>query len=125
MDEKPSILILDDEEPVRLSIAFHFEDCGFAVRQAGTGEEALEEMELEIPSVVLVDLRLPGMDGLEFLRKASAKWPGVKYVIYTGSQASEIPEELMAIPGVHGKIFSKPVWNMSELSDEISKLLQD
>lgn len=119
------VLIIDDEESIRVSLKYHFEDCGFDTRSVGSAEEALGMMEHDLPDAVIVDLRLPGMDGVEFLRTAAARWPEVRYLIYTGSPAASVPEELVSIPGVSSRLFFKPLPDLSELSDEVSRLLED
>lgn len=119
------ILIIDDEESIRVSLKYHFEDCGFDTEAVASAEEALRLMEQNLPKAVIVDLRLPGMDGLEFLRIAASRWPDVKYLIYTGSPAASIPEELVSIPGISSRLFFKPLPDLSELTNEVSRLIED
>jgi CheY-like chemotaxis protein len=123
-DAEISVLIIDDEESIRVSRKYHFEDCGFRTRSVESAEEALARMEGDLPDAVIVDLRLPGMDGIEFLRLATARWPDVHYIIYTGSPAASVPEELVSIPGVSGRLFFKPLVKLSELSDHVSSLVR-
>lgn len=66
---KETILIVDDEEGIRESLSGIFEDEGYTVLTASTGEEALETAGEHTPDVVLLDVWLPGMDGLETLAK--------------------------------------------------------
>ncbi|PCH61150.1 MAG: response regulator, partial [Gammaproteobacteria bacterium] len=65
-----TILILDDEDVVRQSFVDYFEDNLWRVVQAETAEQALDLLETEQPEVALVDIRLPGIDGDEFIREA-------------------------------------------------------
>jgi len=69
MPAKPSILVIDDEEIMREVIATLFEEEGSRVICAATGEEGLEKVRQEIPDLVLLDLMLPGMDGLATLKE--------------------------------------------------------
>ncbi|MBN2586627.1 MAG: response regulator [Candidatus Fermentibacteraceae bacterium] len=119
-----SVLIIDDEESIRISLKYHFEDCGFRTRSVDSAEEALSVMDEELPDAVIVDLRLPGMDGLEFLRIAISRWPDVHYIIYTGSPAASVPEDLVSIPGVSGRLFFKPLVDLAELSDHVTSLVK-
>ncbi len=121
--ERIGVLVIDDEESVRISLGFHFEDCGFITRSVDSGESAIRMIEEEVPEVVIVDLRLPGMDGIEFIKQASARWPDIHFVIYTGSPAASIPEEVEGRQGVSGRIFFKPLEDMSELSDYVWELV--
>lgn len=117
------VLVIDDEESIRVSLKYHFDDCGYKTRAVDSAEGALEMMEEELPDVVIVDLRLPGMDGMEFLRIAGSRWPQVHYIIYTGSPAASVPEELVSIPGVSSRLFFKPLVDLSELSDQVAALV--
>ncbi len=122
-NEQLSIIIIDDDESVRVSLRFHFDDCGFQTRSVETAEEALDLMNKSQVDAVIVDLRLPGMDGIEFIRQASKKWSDVRYVIYTGSPIASIPNEILSISSVSSKLFFKPIGNLFELSDEVNRLI--
>ena len=65
----PTVLIVDDEKNIRRTFKMVLEAEGFAVATAGTGEEALEECARRRPDLVVLDVRLPGMDGIETLRR--------------------------------------------------------
>ncbi|HXF70070.1 MAG TPA: response regulator transcription factor [Thermoflexus sp.] len=64
-----SILLIDDDELLRRSLAFSLEQAGFRVHTAATAEEGLAIAARERPDLVLLDIRLPGIDGLEALRR--------------------------------------------------------
>ena len=63
------ILIVDDEENIRLLYKEELEDEGFAVECAESGEEALEKLPLFRPDLVTLDIKMPGMGGIEVLRR--------------------------------------------------------
>lgn len=67
MSDNEVILVVDDETPVRISLAAYLEDEGFEVRVADSAERALESVSADPPDVAVVDLRLPGMDGASFI----------------------------------------------------------
>jgi len=117
------VLIIDDDEAVRLSLKFHFDDCGFITQSVQTAEEALNLMENTKVDAAIVDLRLPGINGIEFIRLAADKWPDVMYVIYTGSPAANIPDEILSTISVSPKMFFKPLSDLSELSDEVIRII--
>ena len=121
--EPLSIIIIDDDESVRLSLKLHFDDCGFQTCSVETAEEALDLLKKSQVDAVIVDLRLPGMDGIEFIKQASKKWSDVRYVIYTGSPIASIPNEILSISSVSSKLFFKPIGNLFELSDEVNRLI--
>jgi len=122
-DEALSVLIIDDDESIRISLKFHFDDCGFKTFSVETAEEAMDLMNTELINSVIVDLRLPGIDGIEFIRQASKKWPDARYVIYTGSPIASIPDDVLSISSVSSKLFFKPIGNLFELSDEVIRII--
>ncbi len=84
MSHKNRILIVDDDEVVRRSYLRSLESISRNVEAAGDGEKALQTMEQNPFDVVLLDLRMPGRDGLSVLRTIKQKWPESEVVIITG-----------------------------------------
>jgi DNA-binding NtrC family response regulator len=77
------ILVVDDEEIVRESLSGWLEKDGYSVAAAADGPSALAALEAEPFAVVLLDLKMPGMDGLEVLEHAQATRPGAVVVLMT------------------------------------------
>lgn len=65
---KKTILIVDDEEHILELLSYNLDNNGFAVIQADTGEKALEILEKQTVNLVLLDIMLPGMDGIAILK---------------------------------------------------------
>ena len=84
MDEMRKVLVVDDEDIVRLSHMRSLAGQSCNVEAARAGEQALENMQREPADVVLMDLRMPGMDGLAVLKAIKEKWPETEVVIITG-----------------------------------------
>jgi DNA-binding NtrC family response regulator len=84
MDKMRKVLVVDDEEIVRLSHMRTLAGQSCNVEAARGAEEALEKMQREPADVVLMDLRMPGMDGLEGLKTIKERWPETEVVIITG-----------------------------------------
>lgn len=84
MAETRKVLVVDDEEIVRLSHMRTLAGQSCDVEAARGGEEALEKMRNGPADVVLMDLRMPGMDGLAALKAIKEKWPATEVVIITG-----------------------------------------
>ena len=84
MSDKNRILIVDDDEVVRWSYLRSLESISRNVEAASDGEEALQTMEQNPFDVVLLDLRMPGEDGLSVVRTIKQKWPESEVVIITG-----------------------------------------
>jgi two-component system nitrogen regulation response regulator NtrX len=78
------VLIVDDEGNIRRMLRALLESEGYSVREAGTGEEGLEAARREPPEVVLLDLMLPGMSGLDALSQLAEAAPGVPVVMMSG-----------------------------------------
>jgi len=78
------ILIIDDEGNLRRMIRALLEEEGFTVREAGSAEAGIEQVRRETPEVVLLDLMLPGMSGLEALPKIGDLAPGIPVVMMSG-----------------------------------------
>lgn len=64
-----SALLVEDDPRIRQSLALALDDEGFTVTQAGSGEQALKDLETSAPDVVLLDVMLPGMSGIEACRR--------------------------------------------------------
>lgn len=75
------ILVIDDEKNIRTLYEKELQDEGYAVTLAGNGREALERFSSERPDLVVLDIRMPGMDGLEALGKLLEADPKVPVVL--------------------------------------------
>lgn len=93
--KKPSLLIVDDDEAALQSLSQIFEQEGFNIRLARSGEEALDQLRVEPAQVVLADLRMPGMDGLGLLRAIKTLTPDTEVVIMTAFGTIEKAVEAM------------------------------
>lgn len=79
-----SILIVDDEPGIRQSLTGVLEDEGFDVTAVASGEECLRVLERRLFSCVLLDVWMPGMDGLETLARIKAAFPDISVVMISG-----------------------------------------
>lgn len=92
---RPGLLVVDDDESALESLRQIFEHEGFAVSVARSGEEALDALRSDGHEVVLADLRMPGMDGLDLLRAIKAIRPDTEVVIMTAFGTIEKAVEAM------------------------------
>ena len=79
-----SILVVDDERGIRQSLRGVLEDKGFTVDTAGSGEECLRLFDKKVYSGVLLDIWLPGIDGLETLSRLRSSFPDIAVVMISG-----------------------------------------
>lgn len=97
MDEKTRILVVDDEEVVRLSHIRTLASIHCNVEVVRDGSEALQAMEQRPADVVLLDLRMPGMDGMAVLKTIKQRWPETEVVIITGYPTVETAKEAVRL----------------------------
>ena len=107
MTDKNRILIVDDDETVRRSYLRSLESISCNVAAASDGEEALQTMEQNPFDVVLLDMRMPGQDGLSVLRTIKQKWPESEVVIITGYPTVDSAKEAVRL-GAYDYV-AKPV----------------
>ncbi|MBC8017162.1 MAG: sigma-54-dependent Fis family transcriptional regulator [Verrucomicrobia bacterium] len=79
-----TILVVDDEKDIRISLAGILEDEGYQVVTAASGLEALETVREDLPDLVLLDIWMPGMDGLETLEKLKTLFPYITVIMISG-----------------------------------------
>lgn len=118
-----TILIIDDETKIREGLRDYFEDMGYLVLTAGSGEEGLKTLEAWHADVCTVDIRLPGMNGNEFIQTAHVRWPELKFLVYTGSAGYDLPCELKDLAVVPENVFFKPVERQDTLTKAVERLL--
>jgi DNA-binding NtrC family response regulator len=107
MSNKNRILIVDDDETVRQSYLRSLESISNNIESASDGEEALQTMEHKPFDVVLLDMRMPGQDGLSVLRTIKQKWPESEVVIITGYPTVDNAKEAVRL-GAYDYV-AKPV----------------
>jgi len=78
------ILLVDDEEGIRKILSITLADSGYDVLTASSGEEALSVFKTEHPPIILTDIKMPGMDGIELLRRIKEEQPDAEVIMITG-----------------------------------------
>ena len=84
------ILLVDDEEGIRKVLDITLTDSGYQVFTAGNGEQALEIFRKESPPIVLTDIKMPGMDGIDLLKKIKEERPDTEVIMITGHGDMEL-----------------------------------
>lgn len=118
---KARILIVDDDESLRRVTELQMEELGYTVRTAPGGVEALGILEREPQDLVLTDLKMPGMGGLELLREVRERWPETTVIVITAFGTVETAVEAMKA-GAYDYI-TKPV-HPDELELSVARALE-
>jgi len=91
--EKIKILLVDDEQEFVETLSERIKMREHESEVALDGEQALKKMEDDIPDVVVLDLKMPGMDGMEVLKKIRKAYPKVQVIMLTGHGSEKDEEE--------------------------------
>ena len=118
MNDKANILIVDDEEVVRLSHLRSLEGSDCHARAAEDGREAIQVMEQDPADVILLDLRMPGLDGMEVLKTIKERWPESEVVVITGYPCIETAKQAVRLGAFN--YLTKPLG-----PDEVMKAAND
>ena len=97
MKAKTKVLVIDDEEIVRLSHHRILAGDRFNVETVLDGIEGLQLLERHPVDVVLLDLRMPGLDGISVLKTIKEKWPETEVVVITGYPSIETAKEAIQL----------------------------
>ncbi len=124
MSEKYNLIVVDDEFVIRDGLlSFHWDKLGYkAIGSAANGQEALAIMENKNIDIVVTDVKMPVMDGLELSRIIKAKYPDCKIIILTGYKEFDYAKAAISA-GVYDYIL-KPV-NMNRLEALLERLKGD
>ena len=89
------ILIVDDESDIALILRLHLEDAGYVTSRARDGIEALDMLAAGTYALMLLDIRMPRMDGMEVLRQATERYPALSIIMMTAHGSEPIAVEAM------------------------------
>lgn len=110
---KPLLLIIEDDEIICLGLKVFFEGRGYGVVTSPAGQEGLRLALKEVPDIILLDLRLPDMYGIEVLKAVKKDYPEISVIVMTGY--GEIEEAVRAMKLGAEYYFQKPV-DLDELA---------
>ena len=118
---KKTVLVVDDEKNIRLTFSETMTQMGFDTRTASNGEEALTKMQGSEFDLVLLDLRMPGMDGIEVLRRIRERCPKVRVIMITAHGTVESAVEAMKLGAVD--FIQKPC-TPDEIRELVGKVME-
>ncbi|MGD8294301.1 MAG: response regulator [Desulfobacterales bacterium] len=116
------ILLVDDDEWIRDSLSLFFEAEGCKLLTFETAEEGMDAVEKQTYDIVISDYKLPGMDGLEFLRRVKEKQPKTSELLITAYANGEIEKEAKEI-GVKD-IIPKP-FSSEDFETSLSRIIEN
>jgi sigma-B regulation protein RsbU (phosphoserine phosphatase) len=122
MTGAPRILTIEDEPTVRGGIVAYLEDSGFELFEAGDGLSGLELFRRQIPDVVLCDLRLPGMAGLDVLGTIVEESPETPVIVVSG--VALVADAVQALKRGAWDFVMKPIQDMGVLESAIGRVLE-
>ena len=118
---KERILIVDDEKNIRLTVSYTLQPLGYEVETAVNGEEALHKLKEANYSLILLDLRMPGMDGLQLLRHIARDHSDMPVAIITAHGTIENAVEAMKLGAID---FIRKPFTPAELRQLVTTILE-
>ncbi len=115
---KYKILVVDDEESIHLFYKEELEEEGYEVHSAMSGEEALKSFDAQEPDLVILDINMPGMDGIEVLRQMKQKKPRVPVIL-----SSAYPEYKQDLASWASDDYIVKSFNLDELKASVRRNL--
>jgi FixJ family two-component response regulator len=115
------ILIVDDEKTIRLAMSMALEKLDIPVETAASGEEALAKVAQGGYELMLLDVRLPGLDGMEVLRQVSQQLPELKVIIITAYGSIDLAVEAMKLGAVD---FLQKPFDAGQVREVVRRILE-
>ena len=115
------ILLAEDDDSLRGFLMNALKKAGHSVKDCGDGEEALSLLEREVFDLLLTDIVMPGLDGIELARRGAELDPAMKIVFITGFAAVALSSGGSLTPS-GAKVLSKP-FHLRELVDEVDRVI--
>ncbi|MFO1430455.1 MAG: SpoIIE family protein phosphatase [Candidatus Competibacteraceae bacterium] len=122
MPPTAKILTIDDEPILRDIIVSYLEDSNFQVIEAANGQEGIELCRREQPDLVLCDLRMPGMDGLQVLGSLTEEFPETPVIVISGM--GRISDAVDALKRGAWDYITKPIEDMAALEHSVQQCLE-
>lgn len=118
------VLVVEDDPQLNLTYNILLKKIGHEVGHAFNGLEALDQLDAFKPEIILLDIRMPKMDGIEFLRQANMpeNHPSVKIILFSNMDQGDQIEDAFAM-GIHKSVL-KSSMSPSQLAELIKETLQ-
>ncbi|CUT02332.1 sigma-54-dependent transcriptional regulator [Candidatus Chrysopegis kryptomonas] len=120
MAEKPRVLVVDDEEALRYLLSTELAAEGYEVETAGDGDEAIETIKQKDYDVVLLDIKMPRVDGFEVLKFIKQNKPEIKVIMLTAY--ADVKNAIEALKLGASDFVSKP-YDLEDILTSINRAL--
>lgn len=118
----PEIVVVDDDDGIRDMLALYLRSQGYAVAAFSQGPRALDRCRAQLPALVLSDLRMPGMDGLELLAALRALAPELPVIVVSGT--GEMSDAIQALKLGAADYITKPIEDFAVLDHAVGRVLE-
>lgn len=118
-----TILVVDDDEAIRKSFAYFFEDCGYQILEACNGREGLDIFQRSRPDLVFTDLLMPEMSGLDLLAALKELSPETPVIVISG--IGIVADAIKAVKLGAWDFITKPVYSMTEMEIVAKRALEN
>lgn len=118
---KPTVLVVDDDDAIRKVLVTYFTHKGFRVLEAANGEDSMSLFTKHMPQIVLLDILMPGFNGLEMLEMYRKIYPNLKVIMISSIQDEKIFRKCIEMGAVD--YMTKPIDLINLDSCVMSKIL--
>jgi C4-dicarboxylate-specific signal transduction histidine kinase len=122
MEATRNMLIIDDDSIVRESISDFFEDSGYNVYQCSNGKDGIDKLREINPTVILCDLHMPGISGLEVIDVVKNEKPEMPLIVVSGNGI--IKDAIEAVSRGAWNYVMKPIYDLSELELSVEMVIE-
>ncbi|WP_224982002.1 response regulator [Geomonas agri] len=122
MAEAARVLLVDDEPMFRRSLAGYLEDCGYCLAEAEDGQEAQQRLLQEQFDLVLTDMRMPVLDGMDLLAWIRERQPETPVIVITGTGAEQVEAAVLSLGAA--AFLTKPIMDLRELECVMERVLK-
>ncbi len=112
------IVIIDDEPEICKAVTEYLNDVGYSAFYALNGEDGLKVIEKEFPRLILLDIGLPGMDGIQIMREINSRFPHVAVIVLSGHKDNETVAKMIELGAC--EYITKPI-NLETLANQFIK----
>jgi CheY-like chemotaxis protein len=118
---KERVLIVDDERNIRLTLFRSLESLGVQIQTAVNGEEALQKLQEDEFALLLLDLKMPGINGMDVLQHVQGRWPKTRVIVITAHGTIDSAVEAMKAGAID---FIQKPFSPAEIRELVTKVLK-